>query len=389
MASNEANLELLMRLLELRGPSGDEGQVADFIAKSLRRARIPANKIRTDRAHRKSALGGNQGNLILKLPGSRRAPRRLFSAHMDTVPICAGARPVVRRNRVVPVDSSTGLGGDDRAGCAVLLNTALQIASGDASHPPLTFVWTVQEEVGLHGSRHLQLSALGKPAVAFNFDGGAANEVTIGATGGYRMEIDALGLASHAGGRPERGVSAIAIAALAISDLVENGWHGLVEKGRRRGTSNVGVIEGGQATNVVTDKVRLKAEARSHDPRFRKRIVSEIEKAFRNAARRLKNSDGVSGKVEFQGRLDYESFALNRSDPVVAITAAAIEAEGLSPDYRIANGGLDANWLNAHGIPTASLGCGQNAIHMAGEWLNLDEYQRACRLALRLATGTS
>ena len=46
---------------------------------------------------------------------------------------------------------------------------------------------------------------LGKPKLAFNFDGGSPAKLTIGATGGYRMTIDIQGLASHAGNRPERG----------------------------------------------------------------------------------------------------------------------------------------------------------------------------------------
>ena len=77
-----------------------------------------------------------------------------------------------------------------------------------------------------------------------------------------------------------RGVSAIAIASLAIADLARGGWHGLVEKGKSGGTTNVGFIHGGEATNVVTDRVTLKAEARSHDPKFRGQIIAAIEKAF-------------------------------------------------------------------------------------------------------------
>ena len=126
---------------------------------------------------------------------------------------------------------------------------------------------------------------LGKPKLAFNFDGGSPAKLTIGATGGYRMTIDIDGLASHAGGRPAEGVSAIAIASLAIADLVKNGWHGQIEKGRHVGTSNVGVIHGGEATNVVTDHVHIRAEARSHDPKFRERIVKEIESRVRAGGR--------------------------------------------------------------------------------------------------------
>jgi tripeptide aminopeptidase len=138
---------------------------------------------------------------------------------------------------------------------------------------------------------------------------------------------------------------------------------------------------------VVTDRVELRAEARSHAPEFRKRIVRELERAFTRAARRVRNDRGVAGRVEIDGRLDYEAFRLPTTEPCVQAAAAAVAAEGLDVDYAVANGGLDANWLTARGIPTVSLGCGQNAIHTNNEWLDLDEFAKACRIARRLATG--
>ncbi len=380
---------LLLRLMATTALSGQETPVVALLSQELKKAGATTKALTTDRAHKLSSLGGDTGNLILKLSGTVRAPRRMLSAHMDTVPICAGARPVLRGNRIDSADSHTGLGADDRAGCAVLLTTALAILKEKLPHPPLTFLWTVQEEVGLHGARHVALAKLGKPQLAFNWDGGAAHRLTLGATGGYRMEIEIYGLASHAGGHPEEGVSAIAIASLAIADLVQNGWHGLIEKGRHCGTSNVGVIQGGAATNVVTDLVRLKVEARSHNPTFRKRIVREIERAFKKAAKQVRNTKGKSGKVSFDGHLDYDSFCLDKKDASVVAAAAAIEADGGTPDFAIANGGLDANWLTARGIPTVSLGCGQNNIHTVNEWQDLKEFHIARRIALRLATTTS
>jgi len=378
--------DLLMRLMATPGLSGQEAPVSTLITKELKKAGAPKSALTSDQAHKHSSFGGEVGNLILKLPGTVRAPRRLLMAHMDTVPICKGARPVLRGKKIVSADAHTGLGADNRAGCAVLLTTAQTILKNNLPHPPLTFLWTVQEEVGLHGARHVALAKLGKPQLAFNWDGGAADRLTLGATGGYRMEIDIQGLASHAGGHPEDGVSAIAIAALAIADLVKAGWHGLIEKGRQRGTSNVGVITGGAATNVVTDRVQLRVEARSHDPKFRKRIVNEIERAFKKAAKQVRNAAGQCGKVVFDGQLDYDSFRLPKNDPSVLAASAAIEQEGGTPDLTIANGGLDANWMTARGVPTATLGCGQNDIHTVKEWLNLAEFHQSRRIALRLAT---
>ncbi|TWU29296.1 M20/M25/M40 family metallo-hydrolase [Bythopirellula polymerisocia] len=380
--------QLLLDLLALPGSSGHEVAVAEFICERLRAAGLPKKDLKFDQANRKSILKGETGNLVLRLPGTMRGPRRLLVAHLDTVPICQGTRPAKRGRRIVSLDKHTGLGGDDRAGVAVLLATALNIIEKKLPHPPITFLWTVQEETGLNGARHATLSLLGKPTLAFNFDGNSPARLTIGATGGYRMNIEIRGLASHAGGHPEQGVSAIAIASLAIADLVKNGWHGLVEKNRQRGTSNVGVIHGGAATNVVTDLVQIRAEARGHDPKFRQRIIDEIEQAFHRAAKEVTNTNGQCGTVSIAGRLDYEAFCLAKDCPSILAAKAAVEAEGCSPEFNISNGGLDANWLTARGIPTVTLGCGQNEIHTVSEWLDLEEFHRALRIALRLATET-
>ena len=380
--------DLLMKLLAIPGASGREGKVVEFIKQQLLTAGASEKALHVDQAHRRISVDCEVGNLVLRLPGTMRAPRRMLSAHMDTVPICVGCKPVRRGNIVTSADANTGLGGDDRAGVTVLLTTALAILQNQLPHPPLTFLWTIHEEGGLHGARHVRQGMLGKPKLAFNFDGSDPNRLTIGATGGYRLNIEIRGIASHAGGHPEQGVSAIAIASLAITDLVENGWHGLIEKGKHRGTSNVGMIEGGVATNVVADLVRVRAEARSHEPKFRERITREIEKAFQRAVKRVRNRDGQTGKLTIEGQLDYEAFKISTSDSCVTTAAAAVESVGLPVDYTIANGGLDANWLTAHGFPTVSLGCGQHDIHTAGEWLNLNEFHQARQIAMRLATGT-
>lgn len=379
--------DLVMQLMAIRGTSGQEGAVARFITDQLFAAGADPAALRTDNAHQHTPLAGDSGNLVLQLAGTRPGPRRLLMAHMDTVPICVGSQPVRHGDMVRSANPATGLGGDDRSGAAVVLSTALALLRSQVPHPPLTFLWTIQEEVGLYGARHAQLGLLGRPKLAFNWDGGAAEKLSIGATGGYRMQIHITGLASHAGGAPEQGVSAIAIAALAIADLVENGWHGDVRKGKRRGTSNVGVIHGGQATNVVTDHVDIKAEARSHDPKFRARIVQAIERAFQKAARRVRSASGVRGRVDFEGRLDYEAFRLPDDEPAVLAAEAAIRSIGLEPLRAVSNGGLDANWMTAHGIPTVTLGCGQLNIHTTSEQLDLKAFQSACRVALRLATG--
>lgn len=378
---------LVMELMAIPGKSGSEAAVARFVTDQLRVAGVAAALISTDNVHRRTRLRGDTGNLVLKLPGNRRAPRRLLAGHLDTVPICVGSKPVLRGRTVRAAGRTTGLGADNRAACAALLAAALEIVERDLSYPPVTFCWFVQEEVGLQGSQRVSKAFLGNPQLAFNWDGGGAANLVVGATGAYRLEIEVQGLASHAGTAPERGVSAIAIAARAIADLDRGGWHGKIEKEGSSGTSNVGVFRAGNATNVVAEQAALRVEARSHDPAFRKRIVREIEQAFRRAAAKVINADGDTGRVKVTASQDYESFKLALNETCVVAAAAAVEAAGGRPEYRIADGGLDANSLTVRGIPTVTMGVGQRNAHTVTETLDLDDFELACRVALRLATG--
>lgn len=384
--NEKAAVERVTAMMAIPGRSGEEQAIAEFISDKLKKAGVAESSIQHDAAHRKSHLGGQVGNLIVKLPGTVRAPRRLLMGHIDTVPLCVGSRPVREGDLIRPKDPTTALGGDNRAGACVVLTTALEILKQKLPHPPLTLLWPVQEEVGLVGARHVSVSKLGKPKLSFNWDGGPPGMLVVGATGDINIEIAVNGIASHAGAHPEDGVSAASIASLAIADLTRDGWLGQVGKGRNSGTSNIGVISGGDATNVVMSKLHIRAEARSHDPKFRQKIVDQIRKAFEKAARELKNASGQRGSVHIDATLKYDSFRMDLDEPSVATARAAMEALGMLPEYRISNGGLDANWMTANGIPTVTMGCGQQGIHTVDEKLSVEKFLQACRLALKLAT---
>lgn len=381
---------LVMRLMSVPGKSGQEAAVASIIERELLNAGAKKSWISRDDAHKKSPFldrGGQCGNLFLKLPGTLKGPRRVLMAHMDTVPLCVGSKPVRKGTAVRSADRRTALGADDRAGCCTILTAALEILRRKLPHPPVTFFWAIQEEVGMNGVRYGSLNNLGNPKRAFNWDGGACNQLRLGATGSYNLEIEIKGLASHAGAHPQRGVSAVAIAGLAIADLQQHGWHGLVVKGKKKGTSNIGVLEAGEATNVVADRVEIHAEARSHDRAFRKRIVAEYKKAFARAVKAVRNDQGKRGKLVFKALHKYEAFRMSERDPSVREAMAVMHALKVVPELGIANGGLDANWMTARGIPTVTVGCGQRKPHTVEERLEMLEYLTACRIALNLALG--
>jgi len=390
----EAATARLMRFLAIEGVTGEEKAIGEEIVAALKEAGVASRSIRFDKAHKEIPLPTETGNLIVDLPGRgalKSAPRLMFMTHMDTVPLCAGAEPV-RKGRKIVNAATTALGGDNRTGCAVLVSLAAELIASKAEHPPLTLVFTVREESGLWGARFIDTGMLGEPKMAFNFDGRWANAVTIGAVGADRWEVEITGRASHAGGAPERGISATMILAEALTQVRAGGWFGKVVQGERQGTSNVGPVMGadggpaGQATNVVTDFVRVKGESRSHDAKFFKEITAAYKQAFTEAAARITNSEGKAGKVKFTAHTDYHPFRLKETLPVVKRAIEGVTAAGLEPDVRAANGGLDANWLVRHGIPTVTFGAGQVDPHTVDEWIDLDQFDKACQLAFTLAT---
>ena len=96
--------DLVLDLLALPGVSGGEQQVADYIKQRLLQAGGNSRSLESDQAHRRTRLNGHRGNLVFRFRGTSRAPRRMLVAHMDTVPICLNAQPIIKGNRVFSKD---------------------------------------------------------------------------------------------------------------------------------------------------------------------------------------------------------------------------------------------------------------------------------------------
>jgi tripeptide aminopeptidase len=386
-----AAIDRLMQFLAIEGITGQEGAIAQAVVAVLQEAGVPKKAIRFDRSNEHIPLPTATGNLIVTLPGTRPGQRRLFLCHLDTVPLCAGARPVRRGKRIVPA-GRTALGGDNRTGVACLVNLAATLVRRGLPHGPLTLLFTVREESGLWGARYVQPAELGEPIEAFNIDGRSPYELTIGAVGAERWEVEILGRAAHAGTHPERGISATLVAALALSEIHRKRWFGKIRHDGREGTANVGSIgdqkggSAGVATNVVTDYALVRGECRSHDQRFVSTITAAYRQAFDNAARAVKDQEGRTAKVRFRKRLDYYAFRLPDTAPVVRRARQAADRAGMKTTLRVTNGGLDANWMVRHGIPTVTFGAGQNEIHTIDEYVDLPDFLACCRLALAIAT---
>ena len=87
VVDEQAAVERVMALMPVRGTSGHEREVAEWIRQRLLEAGARPEQISMDQVNRRSPLldgGGDCGNLVFRLRGTVRAPRRMLCAHMDT-----------------------------------------------------------------------------------------------------------------------------------------------------------------------------------------------------------------------------------------------------------------------------------------------------------------
>ena len=95
----------------------------------------------------------------------------------------------------------------------------------------------------------------------------------------------------------------------------------------------------------------------------------------------------MQAESKFKAELDYKPFGIDRKDPVVKSAVAAVKTLGMKPKLFAADGGLDANYTNARGLPTVTLGAGQHSPHTVDEYIVVDKYLGGCKVALAVATG--
>jgi tripeptide aminopeptidase len=381
----------LMRFLAVEGLPGQEKAIGIAVCDELKKVGVPASAIRFDKVNERIPVPTQTGNLFVDLPGTRQGPRLLFVTHLDTVPLCAGAKAKREGDRIVS-DGTTALGGDNRTGCAVLVTLVETLLKHKLPHPPLSLLFAVREESGIQGCRYMDPAELKGATMGFNFDSRLAADFITGAVGQEYWDVDIKGKAAHAGLAPEKGISATLVAAIALTEARRSGWFGKVVKPEGNGTSNAGVFSGkdgkpaGDATNVVTDYVHIRGEARSPDLAFAHAITEGFREAFKKAQAEIKDADGGTAKVKFEASHAYPPFNLADDAPAVKHAIRAAESIGMKPNTIFSNGGLDANWLVKHGLPTVSFGAGQNEVHTVKEYVDLPELAKGCRLAVALAT---
>jgi tripeptide aminopeptidase len=330
--------EIFCDMVQIDSESGEEERFLSYL-KELFTRELQAECVRD-----------SYGNLIARVPakGSDKTEPILLGAHADTVKPGKGIEPVIE-NGVIRSKGDTILGADDKAGIAEIFE-AVRTAE---RHPPVEIVITREEEIGLFGSKNLDTSLV-DAKMGFIVDSDVLDTVIIGGPTHISLDIEIVGKAAHAGMEPEKGISAIRVAAEAITRFPE----GRIDA---ETTANVGTIHGGLIRNGVPDRVTIQAECRSLNDEKAQRQAERMRRAFEDTAA------AAGAKANIDVILEYSAFQLSEDEPVVAIAKQAIAAVGLEPKAQVITGGTDALVLCGKGITSVVLGDGGRAEHTLEE----------------------
>jgi tripeptide aminopeptidase len=365
--NRERLIEMFVELARQNTPPREE-----LAAAELSKARLEALGFKCFYDLAGEQLGGNTGNLIAFKKGTvPEAPAIFFSAHFDTVEPTPGLEPIVEGD-YIRSDGRTIVGADDKCGVAAIVEGMYLLGENNVPHGDIQLLLTICEEIGLLGAKHMDPADI-TAKYGFVLDSGPPiGSAIYQAPTQDTFEVFITGKPSHAGAAPEEGISAILIAAKAISQM---------KLGRidAETTANVGIITGGNATNIIPEHVYLKCEARSRNEAKVEKQRTHMIELFEHAAAE------AGGKCEVTVVRSYDGYELAMDSPVLLIVEQAAEKAELDFVLRVTGGGADANYFNKYGVPTTVLACGMQNIHTHNEFVLISDMIKSAALVVAIA----
>ena len=335
---------LLETLVRLESPSTDKAAVD-------RCGAVLAGMLRAAGADVDVLSQAERGNhLRARIPGEGRPV--LILGHFDTVwPAGTLERMPLTRDG----DRLYGPGTFDmKAGIAIALGAIGALRATGTRHPPMTMLWTTDEEIGSETSRDTIESEARNAAVVLVLEpalpGGALKTARKGCG---EFEVTVHGVAAHAGLDPGKGASAIHELALQIAAIERF-------QDLPRGISvNVGIIAGGSRPNVVAEEARAIVDVRAPT----REAADAVEAAFRGLQPARPGT-----RLTVKG--GFERPPMERSPAGVELfsrASAVASSLGRELGEGSAGGGSDGNFTAALGVPTldglGAIGDGAHAAH--------------------------
>jgi tripeptide aminopeptidase len=366
MINEQRIVDNFLDMVKIPSPSLNERAVADYVKAKLEKMGL---EVTEDNAG--ETCEGNAGNIIgvLKAKGSN-TKKVLFSAHMDTVLPCDKIVPIME-DGIIKSDGTSVLGGDDKAGIAAIMEMVEQIIENDLDHPEIVVVFSIAEEIGLFGARAMDIEKYNPDFGIIIDSGGKPGVITVQAPYAAKGKIEIIGKPAHAGLEPENGINALVVASHAITKL----RLGRVDENT---TSNIGVITGGSAVNIVMPSVSMMYEARSFDGKVLDELLAETKAIFTEVAAEF--------GAEFKETITkgYDGFKVEAGSEILNVLEKACNDINIEYKPMKSGGGSDTNIYNTKGIPSVNLGIGMSKVHTKEEFIKIEDLIGCTKLLLSI-----
>lgn len=356
MINQDRLIKTFLELVKIDSPSGEEKAIAQDITKRLKKL---GAKVNLD----------SYGNVIGKFSGKGKPI--MLNAHLDTVEPCRNIKPIIQDD-IIKTDGSTILGGDPKAGVSAILEAITSLNEDKTQHPPIEIVFTREEESGLLGAINLDYSKISaKWGITFDGEKGVHN-IDISAPGYNRVDATIKGKSAHAGAEPEKGISAIIIAAEIISKLAL----GRID---HETTANIGLIEGGYARNAVPEKLHFKGEIRSRDIEKLEKHTLHFRKVIEETMKKYSNA-----KIDLIISREFDSYLFNENHETIKHIIRTFGTMNIKPNLQHSGGGTDVNIFHTHGIKSIVVGTGDYEPHTTREYVIISQMVDAARFCEKL-----
>ncbi|HIM81436.1 MAG TPA: M20/M25/M40 family metallo-hydrolase, partial [Dehalococcoidia bacterium] len=180
---------------------------------------------------------------------------------------------------------------------------------------------------------------------------------------------------AHSGVEPEKGLSAILIAAEILTQLPL----GRIDA---ETTANVGRIDGGLKRNIIPEETFMDGEIRSRDNAKLDHYSDEFRRIFKEAA--IRHPDA---RIDLDIRNTYQAYQVDASHPTVTMLGRALAQIGLEPSLEATGGGSDANVFFENGIVALPVGIGVRSFHTTNETAVISEIVQGAEMCEGVIRG--
>lgn len=347
------------------------------------------------------------GLIWAKLPSNvPSAPTIAFNSHLDTSPETSGKNvqpqvivdyqggdiqltgdrsQVIRvtdnpelqsliGNTLITTDGTTLLGGDDKAGLAIIVEAMQWLAENpEFPRPTIRVVFTCDEEIG-RGVSRLDVNCL-EASACYTLDGPAANQIDVETFSADSATITFRGVNIHPSIAKDRMVNAVRGAGVFLEQLPKDQLAPECTS-EREGFLHPYVIEGGVGETKLSVLLR----------NFDTPILAEYAELLIAAAKKTEQAmPGLEVSVDVAIQYRNLKEGLDKEPKSVDYAVEAHKRLGRDSAISMIRGGTDGSMMTEKGLPTPNLSSGQHNPHSPLEWACLDEMKAAAEVVVELA----